>query len=312
MKLEDRGWKMEDGTQYTTLYLPSSILSIRARLSTYMSDTDNMLMLTRRLEANEIAAWRAIYDAASATLAAQLGFGYAEQGGALLFWNRAAPSPLFNRIVGLGVFEPATDALLDALLGRARAEKSHSLVHVSPAAVPSELGTQLAARGLGTAPPWLIHYRSLEHSLPAVSGPPGYRIERVKPANGAMWGDALLAAWGFSARAAAGALAITLPLVQHANTSCFAAIHESSGMIVGGGMLFIAGGVAGLYADGVREEHRSHGLQDALIAARLAEARRQGCTLACSQTLAAHPAQHNMAQAGFQIAYTRMNYVVLK
>jgi GNAT superfamily N-acetyltransferase len=277
-----------------------------------MSDTDNLLVLARRLEANEIAAWRAIFDAASAALAAQLGFGYAEQGGALLFWNRAAPSPLFNRIVGLGVFEPATDALLDALLARARAEKSHSLVHVSPAAVPAELGTQLAARGLGTAPPWLIHYRSLEDALPAVSVSPGYRIERVGPANAAAWGDALLAAWGFSPRAATGVLAITLPLVQDANTSCFAAIHESSGKIVGGGMLFISGGVAGLYADGVREEHRHHGLQDALIAARLAEAQRQGCTLACSQTLAAHPAQHNMAQAGFQIAYTRKNYVILK
>ena len=88
-----------------------------------MSDTDNMLMLTRRLEANEIGAWRAIFDAASAALAAQLGFGYAEQGGALLFWNRAAPSPLFNRIVGLGVFEPATNALLDALLARSCREE---------------------------------------------------------------------------------------------------------------------------------------------------------------------------------------------
>jgi GNAT superfamily N-acetyltransferase len=277
-----------------------------------MSDTDNMLVLTRRLEANEIATWRAIFDAAPAALAAQLGFGYAEQGGALLFWNRAAPSPLFNRIVGLGVFEPASDALLDAVLARARAEKSHSLVHVSPAALPAELGTQLAARGLGTAPPWLVHYRSLEDSLPAVSVPPEYRIERVAPANAAGWGDALLAAWGFSARAATGALAITLPLVQDPNISCYAAIHESSGKIVGGGMLFIFGGVAGLYADGVREEHRHHGLQDALIAARLAEAHRQGCTLACSQTLAAHPAEHNMALAGFQIAYIRKNYVVLK
>ena len=83
-------------------------------------------------------------------------------------------------------------------------------------------------------------------------------------------------------------------------------------MIVGGGMLFISGDVAGLYADGVREEHRHHGLQDALIAARLVEAHSQGCTLACSQTLAAHPAQRNMAEAGFQVAYTRLNYVVLK
>ena len=277
-----------------------------------MSQSTDITALARQLEGNEIAAWRATLSGGSPAIATQLGFGSVEQDGALLIWNRAAPSPLFNRLLGLGVFAPATEAALDLLLSRARAERSASLVQLSPSAAPADLYAWLSQRGLVTAPPWLVHYRSLEGALPATSVPAGYRLEVVGPASAATWGDALLAAWGFSARAAAGALAITLPLVEDPNTRCFAIIHEASGQIAGGGTLFVAGQVGGLYADGVRAEHRHLGLHDALIAARLAEAHRQGCTLACSQTLEAHPAQHNMAQAGFQVAYVRRNYVMSK
>jgi len=62
----------------------------------------------------------------------------------------------------------------------------------------------------------------------------------------------------------------------------------------------------------VRAEHCRHGIQEALIVARLAEARRRGCALACSQTLEAHSPRHNMALAGFEVAYTRQNYVTPK
>ena len=67
-----------------------------------------------------------------------------------------------------------------------------------------------------------------------------------------------------------------------------------------------------MYTDGVREEHRRHGIQEALIAIRLAEARRRGCALACSQTLEAHSSRHNMAPTGCEVAYTRQNYVMPK
>ena len=65
--------------------------------------------LTHRLEANELAAYRSIYQAPSSAVAGQLGLGYADYGGALLVWNRAAPTFLFNRVLALGVFQPAME-----------------------------------------------------------------------------------------------------------------------------------------------------------------------------------------------------------
>ena len=265
--------------------------------------------LTRRLANNEIAAWRTIYQAVSADLATQLGIGYAEDAGALRIWNRSAAVSLFNRVMGLGVFEEATDAVVDKILAAARATQTSAQVEVAPSARPADLVAKLRSRGLASASSWLIHYRKLDTDAPIVKTP-GYRIEHVTAANAAAWSDTLLTAWNFPARAATGVLALTVPLAQHPAFVCLAAIHETSGQIVGGGMLFASGGVAGLYADCVRPAYRHHHLHDALIAARLVEARRLGCDLACSQTLAHHPAEHNMAQAGFKIAYEQQNFVL--
>jgi GNAT superfamily N-acetyltransferase len=262
------------------------------------------------LESNEVAAWRAMYHSPAPEIAARLGLGYAEQGGALLIWNRAAPALQLNRILALGVFEPSTDQLIDDLLARAQAERSRCLIQVAPSAQPADLAARLQARGLRAEPAWLMHCRRLDDTLPPVVIPPGYRIEQVALAGAAAWGDALLAAWGFPAAAAAGALALVLALIRHPDAVCFAALEQGSGRVVGGGVLFVTGEVGGLYTDGVREEHRRHGIQEALIAVRLAEARRRGCALACSQTLEMHTSQHNMALAGFEVAYTRQNYVM--
>ncbi len=277
-----------------------------------MSDQQDIGALERRLEANEVAAWRAMYQSPTPAVAARLGLGYAEQGGALLIWNRAAPTLLFNRILSLGVFEPATDALIDVLLARAQAEKSRCMIQLVPSGQPADLAARLQARRMKAEPAWLMHVRALDDTLPETIVPAGYRIEQVAPAGAAAWGDALLAAWGFPAAAAAGALTLALTLIQHPDATCFAAIEQASGQVVGGGALVVSGDVGGLYSDGVRVEHRRHGIQEALIAARLAEARWRGGALACSQTLEAHPSRHNMALAGFEVAYTRQNDVAPK
>lgn len=277
-----------------------------------MSQSSDNLALTRQLEANEIAAWRTMWQAPAAEVAVQLGLGYAERGGALLIWNRAAPVFLYNRLLALGVFEPATDALTEAMLARSQAERMRCEVQLAPAAEPGDLGEKLEARGLQQSAAWLMHYRALDGELPDAAPPPGYRIERVTEASAPAWGDAILAGWQVPARAATGVLATLLPLAQHPRWSCFAAVQEATGQVVGGGALFVDRGVGGLYTDGVRATHRGRALQQALIAERLVEARRRGCEIAASQTFVASAAQRSMASQGFEIAYTRLNYVMPK
>lgn len=278
-----------------------------------MSQPIDSAALARRLEANEIAAWRAMFRAPAPDVAAKLGVGQLEQAGALLIWNRAAPVAIYNRLLSLGVFEPATDVALDAFLERCRAEQSRCNVQIAPVATPANLAAKLRARGLRQDTAWLMHYRTLAGALPDTAPPPGYRVERVTtPASAAAWSDAVLAGWQVPAWAAAGVLATLLPLAQQPDWSCYLAIHEPTGLVAGGGALYASGGVGGLYTDGVRAEHRGHALQRALIAARLTEARERGCDMASAQTYVASAGQRNMAQHGFEVAYTRQNYVMPK
>jgi GNAT superfamily N-acetyltransferase len=277
-----------------------------------MNQSDDTITLAQRLEANEIAAWRSMYQAPPPEVANSLGIGYAERDGTLQIWNRAAPVSLLNRVLGLGIFEPATDALLDELLARGLAVTSRLYVQLAPAARPDDLAARIAARRLRREPEWQVHSFPLNGALPVAPTPAGYRVEQVSEATVAAWADALLAGWGFPGWAAAGALALVLPLLTQPAWTCLAAVHVASGQVIGGGALFVADGVGGLYCDGVRPEHRQRGLHEALIVARLAAARQQGCGLACAQTLAGHTAEHNMVRAGFAVAYTRQNYMMPK
>src|SRR5215208_3156639 len=108
-----------------------------------MSQPDDSTALARRLEANEVAAWRAMVGAPPAEIAASLGLGYAEQDGALLIWNRAAPVLIYNRLLALGVFKPATNVTINRLLARCRAEQTRCEVQVTPAAQPADLSARL-------------------------------------------------------------------------------------------------------------------------------------------------------------------------
>jgi hypothetical protein len=277
-----------------------------------ISQPTDIAALARRIEVIDKASWRSMYEASPPDVAVSLGLGCAEEDGVLRIWNRSAPSLLFNRLLGLGVDAPATDAMIDALLERTRTASGRAWVQVAPIAEPGDLASRLEARGLRHDVDWAMHYHTLEGELPAPVGPDGYRIERVAPETTAAWADALLAGWRFPASSAAGALALVLPLAQHPDWICYAAIDETNDRVVAGGSLFIAGGVAELHNDGTRSKHRQRGLHAALIATRLSEARRRGCQQVYATTLTDHSSQRNMARAGFEVAYVRPNYVVSK
>jgi len=78
------------------------------------------------------------------------------------------------------------------------------------------------------------------------------------------------------------------------------------GQPAGGGMLGIVEGVALLSGDGVIPSCRGRGLQKALIRARLAFARTQGCDLACASTAPGTASQRSYEACGFHAAYPKV------
>jgi GNAT superfamily N-acetyltransferase len=78
------------------------------------------------------------------------------------------------------------------------------------------------------------------------------------------------------------------------------------GMPVGGAAFRASGdGIAQFIGAATLPAHRRSGVQTALLAARLADARAAGCELAVVTTRPGSRSQHNVQRAGFQLLYSR-------
>ncbi len=116
-------------------------------------------------------------------------------GGAVAFGLTAIDFGFFNRAVGLGNAQPATEANVEAAsefyLDRGVAQ---SVIHVAPGAQPAELGPWLKERGYVMGARWVKMWRDLG-DLPAPdpsaeSAPASVlRIEQIDGSVASVWGD---------------------------------------------------------------------------------------------------------------------------
>lgn len=82
-------------------------------------------------------------------------------------------------------------------------------------------------------------------------------------------------------------------------------LARRTGAVAGGASLRMSGGVAQLTGAATLPEHRRHGVQSALLSARLAEAARGGCDIAVITTQPGSKSQQNTQRLGFALLYTR-------
>jgi GNAT superfamily N-acetyltransferase len=83
----------------------------------------------------------------------------------------------------------------------------------------------------------------------------------------------------------------------------YAALRD--GVFAGAGGIRMADGIAQLAGAATIPAHRRHGIQTALLAARLADAVAAGCDVAVITTQPGSRSQHNAQRQGFDLLYTR-------
>jgi len=81
------------------------------------------------------------------------------------------------------------------------------------------------------------------------------------------------------------------------------------GVLAGGADFRITDGIAQLAGAATAPAHRRHGVQSALVAARLADARAAGCDVAVIVTQPGSTSQQNAQRRGFDLLYTRATLV---
>jgi GNAT superfamily N-acetyltransferase len=213
-----------------------------------------------------------------------------------------------NRVIGLGVCEPATEGLLDEIALLYRAHGLAYAIELAPNARPPELAQWLRARRMRRSVPTAMLWRPAQPMLRADSP------------------LAVAQARGDGERSAVAELCCAVFRMPAPARELIAAASPADGwrhwlayregQVAAAALSFVAEGVAWLGWDATLPEHRGSGAQSALIACRVDDAARSGCTHVTAET-AAHtaarldPSQRNYEKMGFILAHHRTTYVAI-
>ena len=257
------------------------------------------------VEIGEMVAWRDLCMTAPPEWASTFGLRAETVGTACAFLLQGVDSPLFNRVLGLGIEELATEAELEHILTLYKqAGISRFHLQVSPAALPSELPSWLKARNFCRQGNWSILLRGTE-PLPVL--PTNFTVRTVGPEQASGFATTLQQGYGTP-----GILNSWIV----ASVGRFGWRHYlvyAGEQPVACGAMFILGNVAWLGLAATLPSHRRQGAQSALLTHRLREGMHAGCRWFVTETVEdlpehPNPSYHNMIRAGFQEVYLRPNY----
>jgi hypothetical protein len=254
-------------------------------------------------ERGELEAFRDLFEAAPPDLGARV----EEIGGAVCIALPDAPrSAMFNRALGVGLEQPATQEQIDRIGGFFNGLGVEWCVALAPQAQPAELSSWLATRGFTSGYAWAKFHRGLADPS---GGGTGLRVAEVRGgADAEAFADVFVRAYGtpelfrdWLAR-----------VPGRAGWRCFVAFDGETPAATGA--LYAKGGVGWLGVAATLLEHRRRGAQGAILAARIHAAAEEGCEVVVTETGEqvegrTSSSYRNIERAGFQLAYVRANYL---
>ena len=265
------------------------------------------LALAGAVEALEAEAWAQLNGFTSRAFKERVGLAVHRVDSAVCIVATHSPILAMNRVLALGCPDPASEAQIDEILALFD-RSAKCLIHLSPLAEPAEIREWLVARGgYLTAPtiklvrPLSAHERidsTCELELRAVRADEIHEFEAIVSAE----------------------LGVPADLVDGISSTIgrpgwryYFALD--SGEPVATAALFIRGMHAWFGLAATRDSHQRRGAQTALVAKRIEDAARAGCTYGSADTsvpTAERPNQSlkNMQRLGFESLYERINYII--
>jgi GNAT superfamily N-acetyltransferase len=259
------------------------------------------LALSKRLERAEGNACLR-FAVARRQLLPESGAEWIECGGAWAVFD-TVDSPV-TQTYGLGLFEPLTPAILDAI-ERFFDDHAAPVMHeVSPlAGVPTY--DLLCARNYRPMEISNILYRPIEEDSSKL--PANITVRVVGPDEAGLWTRINARGWAsLHPEYRDFFLQMGEIVCAREGSSCFLA--EVDGQAGAAGALSIHDGVALFGGATTIPELRQRGLQSALLQARLRYAFQRGCDLAMIAAEPGGESQRNAERRGFRVAYTRVKW----
>jgi GNAT superfamily N-acetyltransferase len=214
------------------------------------------------------------------------------------------PGSWAHYAAGVGEDGPVKDAIFDDLAAFYALHAATPRILTTPYQHPS-LFAGLAVRGYVVEELDVVLVRPLTGLVPVESDVRFIPVERGDPASVDTFVRVHLGGF-FDEDPPAGMRAIMARVA--ADERCHLFLAELDGEIVGSGGVETFEGSAVLIAGGVLPTARRRGVQGALIAHRLAEATRRGCTYALVGSAPGGPTERNALRAGFRPAFTSVQF----
>jgi len=212
----------------------------------------------------------------------------------------------FNRIFGLGVGQPATEAMLDEALAMLQgAGCTNYMAQVSPLAQPAQCTEWLYARGFKQGANWAKMYRGDE---PAPVIPTALRLEMVGKDQAQAFASVVLKAFDMPS----ALRPLSKGFVGQPGWRHYLAFDGETP--VSAAAMFVNGEVGWYGYAGTLKTVRKRGAQGDLLARLIDDGRALGCRWFVTETGEEkpddpNPSYHNMLRNGFKLAYLRRNYI---
>ncbi len=187
--------------------------------------------------------------------------------------DEAPRSPMLNRVAGLGLDEPATEAALDEALA-AIGDDVTCYVSVAPGARPAALTDWLRDRGIEPGWGWMSFRRDLADP-PEVET--SLRLVRVGPDEAGSFGHVVATGYGLPEAVEAWAAS-----AYAVGWDCWLALDGDEPAAAAG--VYVAEGVGYIGFAATLPEHRGKGGQGKLLATRIRHAREAGCDVLVTET----------------------------
>ena len=263
--------------------------------------------LARRIEQAESSLIAGAGAAAAARLGADRVMIAELGGGVAVFAGHGTP---FSKVVGLG-FVPLDAADLDCIEQEYGRHGADVRVELTTLADPA-IALSLSRRG--------YELTGFENVLAATIGAdaaalaaPGISVTQAGPEDSGAWIDVVTT--GFLSPDVFDGPASDESFPREELENVFDDMRRVPGLrqylarrdgtLAGGATMRIAGSVAQLCGAATLMEHRRHGVQTALLNARIADAGAAGCDLAVVTTQPGSRSQENVERFGFSLMYSR-------
>lgn len=265
------------------------------------------LELARMAEFAEACAWEDHFRAAPEYISWEQGLHLDRLGSAVVLSLTGSDDPFYNRVLGLGLYEPADEAMLDELMGYIFGTGTLCFViHVSPEATPPEMQDWLRWRGFWEQEPTAKFIHSAQ--LPA-ENPTDLRIELT----GVDFADA----FAFVTTQAFGLPEYIFPWMKACvgRPNWYHYVAWDGENTAAAGALYQCDDVGWLGHGSTLPGFRRRGAQAALLSRRIRDGIELGCKWFITDTDVDLPERpihsyRNMLRSGFKLVYLRRNFII--